>query len=341
MDIKAILYSYKLYNFNISKDLSHIVASGPMLYIGDLNNKTLAKVKIDKANYYTLFSDDNSSVTVKSDYSYFSLSDGFQEKKTLLKKNNSEDTFVGEKPLVYKNSAFAFVMENENNEISSDNSITALYQQKEGKKYRLWEFKNGLLRDSKIYNNVLYAAFHGIPGENAHNISVYMRNLINGEENRVDFCYKNSGMLLAMAIVPQKEILVSLHIFGTYLKEEYLLLRFTSLSTSAILHEEKLFVHSFSPAIEVLCNGKYVVFAHRNGLMVFNTDDYTLEKEVYLPMIISLTACDNDNYCYAYSYDDMVVFTPTQSPENDVLIKKIEDLFRSNGLNRLINKRNG
>ena len=326
MDLKAILYSHKLHSFNISKDLRYIAMNSNILYIADIVNGEIYTIGKDNAILDSAFSDDNSFIAIKSDYKYFLLHDNFTKKQSVRKSGSS---FFFKKPVVYKD-GFMYAYDTF---VTDRRSYTKYILQNNSKKTLLFEIYDCFLYDNKIFDDELYVIF----GDHEKDqIFICQHNFITNTTKQLEFTITEAGFRNAI-VIPQKGLLVILF----YCSDDMASLCFYDINTFRLVHKEKLDIIAVLPNLCDMCNGEYLIISHLKGFMIFNTTDFSLEKDVYFPRIREVTVCDNDNFCCIRCWDDFVVFTPTQSPENDELIKKIEDLFRSNGLNRLINKRNG
>ncbi|MBE6717089.1 MAG: hypothetical protein E7573_09220 [Ruminococcaceae bacterium] len=81
MELKTILYSYKIRDFNISKDLNYISFNNGTLYVADINKCELHKIMKNNRTYVSTFSEDNSFAVFSDHSSLFALNDNFSKKK--------------------------------------------------------------------------------------------------------------------------------------------------------------------------------------------------------------------------------------------------------------------
>ena len=338
MDLLPLLYTHKLYHFNISDDLNFITfKGGAPLYLGDLKNNTLNILKKDNSSYDSTFSEDKSFAVLKSDSSCFFASESFQNKMHI--RYPAKDYTLGfQKSLVYKDSFFIFCK----TYLENDETETLLFKHTGSKKEIIFRIKGARCIDNKIHEDALYAVFINYERDK---VFVYTRNLNNSEEKLYEFSVDNKNYQ-TMICVPQKKLMAVL-----VDRKDALLrrtsLQFRKLESFELLHEEEIFSSVFGVVpswadIVAICYGQYVVIAHKSvGLLIYNTDSYSLEKKVYFPLANELAVCDNENFCCAlssYPYGDMVVFTPIISDENRQLSKKLEHFFDSNGLKKIVVK---
>lgn len=339
MELLPLLYTHKLYHFNISDDSNYITfKGGAPLYLGNLANNTLYTLKKNNSSYDSSFSVDKSFVVIKSDSSCFWVNENFQ-KKSLVRYPTKNYTLGFEKPLVYKDSFFTFCK----NYLENDETETELYKHTESKKEIIFSIKEVYLVDNKIYEDVLYAVFNNYERDK---VFVYTRNLQTPEEKLFEFSVDNKDYLRMISIPQKKQMVVLIDRKEASLHN--VSLQFRKLESFELIHEEYICssVFGISPSsadITTMCWGQYVVIAHKSvGLLIYNTDNFSLEKKVYFPMANELTVCDNEDFCCAYSlypFGDMVVFTPIISKENRKLIKRLENFFDSNGLGKMVIKK--
>lgn len=335
MDLIPILYSHKMHNFNISADLRYIMFKTSALCIGDIDNEKIYEIKRDSAPYYSAFAADNSFALIKSDFSCFILSENFQ-KKTTIRKTYYDDTFGFCKPIVYKNHFFVFCTH-----FNIKSEGLHIYQYEGIKRNLLFSIKDCYLCDNRIYNDTLHAVMNTCNiGGIELKLYVYKYNLLT---QRQELLEHSLGQIKGKnwVVIPQRNLLVTIQnkdndYYGCSFICFYQMDNFNLLCVKEL---EKVPIMPLAPVIddiEVICNGKYVVTSNsRRGLKIFSTEDFSLVKEVSLPGILGLTVCDNDNFCCARSFGDLVVFTPVASNENTELIKRIDNCLSKNGLENL------
>lgn len=334
MDLIPILYSHKMCSFNISSDLRYMMFKTSALCIGDIDNEKIYEIKKDASWYDSAFSEDNSFVLIKNDFSCFLLSEGFQ-KKTTVRKTYSNDSFGFCKPLVYKNSFFIFCTHHAKEE------GLHIYQYEGIHRKLLFSIKQCYLCDNKIYDDTLYAVIKTCNiGGIERKIYVYKYNLLTHKEELYSYAV---GRIAGRkwVVVPQKNLLVTVD-SETDNHYNYSFIRFYQIDSFELLYAEDLDKVPFTPLgpvendIKVICDGKYVVVSNsRRGLTIFDTEDFSIVKKVSLPGTRELYVCDNDNFCCARSYGDLVVFTPVDTEENIKLIKRIDNCLEKNGLSKL------
>ena len=113
MNVKIVLFSKRLYNFNISKDLSHFVIQNRKLYIGCLQDDRLIEVKKDNDIYLSTFSDDNSSVVIKDYKKLFYLCDNFN------KEINIDPNKINQIMVIILDNAIKYTAQNDKIEIKT------------------------------------------------------------------------------------------------------------------------------------------------------------------------------------------------------------------------------
>ncbi len=338
MDLKTILYSTKLKYFNISDDLSHIIMDGSCFYVGDLDKNDVKEISIPKnTERRCAFSRDNSFAVVQSDRQCFTLTDGFSEKQA-FKRNKKSQYFCDRKPLIYKDTVFCFRRLMGEYSVRDELDTTTLYEINGKDEKELWKIRKSMLFHAKIENDILYAVFGASPPQlQDAKLTIYKRNLISGEAEELYCPIEDFVALMSAAIIPEKQLLAVVKTYMPITKKAPRL-SFYKTDTFELVCERELPNSNFLlvPITQTLCGGKYVIFFDLFGFTIYNTEDFSLEKEVSFPGIANITVCDNDNYCCINAMYDLVVFTPTQSAVNDELINKIENCIKANGLSRLI-----
>ncbi len=323
MNVKIVLFSKRLYNFNISKDLSHFVIQNRKLYIGCLQDDRLIEVKKDNDIYLSTFSDDNSSVVIKDYKKLFYLCDNFN-KEINIRRSTQSMYFDEEKPLVYKGFIFSFFKEFSIDTIGTNKM--SLYRIDKTKKRVCWSADDIVLIDSKIYNDCLYAVFSK-EEQGKKKTQVLIHNLITEKNKLLDLPFSMGSY---SAIIPQKKLIVSEY---THFTENYSVLKYYSFDTCEIVYETKLnIMTSTSFQLEIMCNGKYLIIPHTRGVIIFDNEEFLLKKEICFTLPRFVYVCDNDNYCCIASYGDCIVFSLSEFSEDDLLSQSLHRCLEKNML---------
>lgn len=350
MELKTILYSYKIRDFNISKDLNYISFNNGTLYVADINKCELHKIMKNNRTYVSTFSEDNSFAVFSDHSSLFALNDNFSKKK-VIRMTGKDSMFWDLKPVINKDSFYYVLREYENSDIPEtlhkdrpQTTITTeyIYQYTINKKQLLFKTNNVYMCNNEIYNDILYELFvenHCQPGKQKK-LHIYVNNLKTKEENVLHYSFdKNISHVHNAVVLPQKNLLICV---CSLIKDDCsfgAVVYSLELETFKIVNETKLEQElTLVTDLVSLCSGKYVAFQYNTGFLVINTDNLSIEKDIYFPRIRGVRKCDNDRFCFIRAWEDYVLFTPEESPENNILINKIEKCFNDNGLGKYLIK---
>lgn len=326
MYLKAIVYSHKIRRFNISRDLSQITfQTNKDIVIADLQKAICKQIKNAIHFNNSSFSPDNSSIC----YLNHDQLIVWNEKLNRTRRKTKWIRYEQLSP-VFQNGGWYYCVND------TYDGIHSICYMSEAEKKQLFSIMNCYCKDFCFYENRLYSVYYRKYGRKIISCKYSIENdEVKTFENSIDI----DGDPWEVKLIPQKNLVVLLFKYPIYETGSYdVVFQYRNIETFEKVFETKVNVELRMEKLAVMCNGKYVVFAHIRGLMFFNTDNFELEANIHLPLVMDLTVCDNDNFCVARSPCDIVVFTPIKSNKNDILVEQIENCFDKNGFGHLLVK---
>jgi len=315
MDLKAIYYSTKTYNMNISKDMKYLSFFDKRSFIAELSTgKILSDFKYSTNHNVSFLSD--SKVVYQSFDSLF-IRDFITEKKFPIIRQSAHNSFEFSKPLVYDNSVYYF--------FGNSKSSRKFCRWNDGKTEELFSLDTSHNPHTVIDNGICY-----ICDFDKSNNSIVIRtyNLENSQIFDESFKLQETEGVAMAAYIPQKDLIVA--VVSTKKTRKGLRVRFYRKSSFEFLFEKKEPEMRFVPIKMVLmCNGRYVVIPHAYGFYVYDTENFDDNKKINLFSPCFTISCDNDNFCFVRSSIDLILFTPVLSPENEKLMSDIEQCIQN------------